>query len=72
MSKRKRLNAIIAKKINPLINDVDPNVTITTMVTFPDWTKQIIEKKVNVNDLDNFEQMENEAIDMWKKQKNYS
>ena len=44
---------------------LNPNVTIKTIVTLPNWEEKIIERTVDVNDLDNFEQMEDEAIAMW-------
>ncbi len=45
---------------------IDPNIKVSTTITLPNWETETISKNLNVNDLPNFEQMENEAINMWK------
>ena len=43
----------------------NPTVEISTTIKLPNWETKTITRKVDVNELDNFEQMEDEAIAMW-------
>jgi len=47
-------------------SDLDPNVKLEVIITLPNWEKKTITKTLNVDNMDTFEQMEDEAITTWE------